>query len=167
MGSFDALGRERKTHCKKGHPYDEVNTYWHENWKGYQCRGCRACVREAMQRRRTVPGVLERQAAKQKRWREAHPDACRAAYMKAHEQKRQLLCSARSQGCIRCGEKHPACLDFHHRNGKLNKLGNIGQIRRYSFPRILAEIEKCDVLCANCHRKHHYDERQKQLSEGD
>jgi len=31
----------RQTHCKRGHPFDEANTYW---WNGY--RACRTCRRE-------------------------------------------------------------------------------------------------------------------------
>jgi L-lactate utilization protein LutB len=59
--------------------------------------------------------------------------------------------------CSRCGESHPACLDFHHLDPK-TKEGLIGQManRGLSEQRILAEIEKCIVLCANCHRKEHW-----------
>jgi hypothetical protein len=62
--------------------------------------------------------------------------------------------------CSVCGESHPACLDFHHREGK-NKLVNISQIhsKGWSIVRVIAEIEKCDILCANCHRKIHHKER--------
>jgi len=61
--------------------------------------------------------------------------------------------------CIRCGENHPACLDFHHRDPgqksfRISSFGYMG----WSKDRILAEIAKCDVLCANCHRKLHYEE---------
>ena|SRR5579872_7566556 len=61
--------------------------------------------------------------------------------------------------CVRCGESHPACIDFHHRdpttkNSVLSEVTRLGWSKR----RILAEIEKCDVLCANCHRKLHWDE---------
>src|SRR5262245_15649276 len=61
--------------------------------------------------------------------------------------------------CIRCNENHPACLDFHHRDPAI-KDSNIGSLvaSRISRSRILSEIEKCDVLCANCHRKEHWNE---------
>jgi hypothetical protein len=65
----------------------------------------------------------------------------------------KLKCGLR---CKDCGESHPACLDFHHRNPK-EKLGNISFIvtSAWSEQRILKEIAKCDILCVNCHRKLH------------
>lgn len=33
----------RVTHCKWGHPYDEVNTYRYTNAKGQEARDCRIC----------------------------------------------------------------------------------------------------------------------------
>jgi predicted HNH restriction endonuclease len=40
-------------------------------------------------------------------------------------------------------------------------LGHIGVFRKFGTARLLAEIAKCDVLCANCHRKLHWQERSK------
>ena len=60
--------------------------------------------------------------------------------------------------CVECsGSFHPIQMDFHHRNGeeKLFPLGN--SISKYGRDRILAEIAKCDLLCANCHRLRHLD----------
>ena len=58
--------------------------------------------------------------------------------------------------CIKCGESHPACLDFHHRDPaqKRRAVSQLWQLG--SKLNILVEIAKCDVLCANCHRKFHY-----------
>jgi len=58
--------------------------------------------------------------------------------------------------CETCGEPHIACLDFHHRNPK-EKLFVIADYRQYGVEKILNEIAKCQILCANCHRKLHYD----------
>jgi hypothetical protein len=57
--------------------------------------------------------------------------------------------------CERCGEEHSACLDFHHEDEK--DIGVSELVNRYntSKSRIREEIEKCEVLCANCHRKIH------------
>jgi hypothetical protein len=62
--------------------------------------------------------------------------------------------------CVNCGEDHPATFDFHHverhpDNRKVYKLlqsNNIGGA--------IEEIKKCIVLCANCHRRHHWEEEQ-------
>ena len=69
-----------------------------------------------------------------------------------HEYKSQLKCST-------CDESHPACLDFHHRDKDEKEIEIPRAINAgWSQERILAEIGKCDVLCANCHRKLHWEE---------
>ena len=60
--------------------------------------------------------------------------------------------------CIVCGFSHPAALDFHHRD-KTQKDFDPSRMRSYTNKKkFLIEIEKCDVLCSNCHRIHHYNE---------
>lgn len=56
--------------------------------------------------------------------------------------------------CSRCDESFPYCLDFHHRDSTTKKF-HIGQgvNQCRTIKAILAEISKCDILCANCHRK--------------
>ena len=61
--------------------------------------------------------------------------------------------------CTKCGFSHPAALDFHHedpneKEGNLHRLISNGQ-----FTKAFAEIKKCIVLCANCHRAHHHNEK--------
>jgi hypothetical protein len=59
--------------------------------------------------------------------------------------------------CERCSEGHTACLEFHHVGNKTITVS--GAVRRgWSISRIMKEIAKCTVLCANCHRKEHYRE---------
>lgn len=58
--------------------------------------------------------------------------------------------------CARCGEAHPACLQFHHEDPATKEIAVAEAMNRaYSRARILREIAKCTVLCANCHIKHH------------
>ncbi len=59
--------------------------------------------------------------------------------------------------CIKCGENHPATLDFHHKNKRDKLFGINTKVHAgYSIQRVQKEIKKCEVLCANCHRKFHY-----------
>lgn len=57
------------------------------------------------------------------------------------------------KGCINCGyADNPVALDLDHRDPE-HKTGNISNLLRYSsWAVVLAELEKCQVLCANCHR---------------
>jgi hypothetical protein len=59
--------------------------------------------------------------------------------------------------CLECKESHPACLQFHHRNPQEKSFEiAVSCIKMYSIETIKSEINKCDVLCANCHSKHHW-----------
>lgn len=59
--------------------------------------------------------------------------------------------------CEHCGENTPICLDFHHIDPeKKSKSVAVLMCSGVKKGRILAEIKKCIVLCANCHRKLHY-----------
>ncbi len=55
--------------------------------------------------------------------------------------------------CVKCGEDRYMCLDFHHRD-RSKKFMSVSKMlfRGFSQENILREMEKCDVLCANCHR---------------
>lgn len=62
--------------------------------------------------------------------------------------------------CRVCGEDHPAVLDFHHRDPKTKEY-NVGRMVSgpYSLEQLQQEVEKCEVLCSNCHRILHWEER--------
>lgn len=62
------------------------------------------------------------------------------------------------KGCSVCGyNAHPAALDFNHTQG--DKKFNISQDSKVAMQKLLAEIDKCEILCANCHRVHTYENR--------
>lgn len=56
--------------------------------------------------------------------------------------------------CIDCGEDDIITFDFDHRDPKI-KSYNISKmmVNAFSWENILEEIKKCDIRCANCHRK--------------
>ena len=62
----------------------------------------------------------------------------------------------RIYGCCVCGyNKCPDAMDLHHidpgdKNGAIARM-----IHSHSFAKIKAEIRKCVVLCAICHREYH------------
>lgn len=59
-----------------------------------------------------------------------------------------------------CGESDPVCLQFHHRN-PIEKVFTIAHASHHSvgIDLLIAEMQKCDVICANCHFKHHAKEK--------
>lgn len=77
------------------------------------------------------------------------------------ERNREFLKNYReSHPCETCKESHIACLDFHHRDPQEKEIEVSIMVRKgMSLERIMKEIEKCMVLCRNCHAKLHYQER--------
>jgi len=61
--------------------------------------------------------------------------------------------------CARCSENHVACMDFHHVDPKDKEYSVSDLISNKMFTKAYKEIKKCIVLCANCHRKLHYEEK--------
>jgi intein-encoded DNA endonuclease-like protein len=61
----------------------------------------------------------------------------------------------RSSACVDCGEDDPLVLEFDHIEDKDT---TISEMRRtgYSVSRIKKELEKCQIRCANCHRRGHF-----------
>lgn len=62
------------------------------------------------------------------------------------------------RGCRACGYRScAAALHFHHRVAE-TKRGWIARMIStgcYTVDRVVAEIDKCDVLCSRCHAEHH------------
>ena len=71
---------------------------------------------------------------------------------------RMMLAKIKEEsGCMDCKEKYPYyMLDFDHVRG--NKNNNLSYMVRFdTIDDIHKEVEKCDIVCANCHRKRTYD----------
>jgi hypothetical protein len=64
--------------------------------------------------------------------------------------RRAFINALKAVPCKDCGNSYPPCvMDFDHLS---NKSFNISQKIWCSMEELTAEIAKCDVVCANCHR---------------
>jgi hypothetical protein len=60
------------------------------------------------------------------------------------------------KGCCKCSEADPCCLDYHHiGDDKETEIATAIGIHGWGKKRLIEEIKKCVVICANCHRKLH------------
>jgi len=77
------------------------------------------------------------------------------------EHQRRMTAYKASLGCCRCGERDPIVLEFHHRDPNTKK-ATIGRLatRHDLLPE---ELAKCDLICANCHRKEHRERHERHL----
>ena len=105
--------------------------------------------------------IRESQRASAKRAYGRDPEKLKAKALAWRRKRRAAILEAIRERlvCQNCGERHPGCLDFHHRDPSQKDFHIARLLDRGSVAKVLAEIEKCDVLCANCHRKFHWSER--------
>jgi hypothetical protein len=89
---------------------------------------------------------------------ESVPAAASGNDTRLHRRRRWLAARKRERGgCTRCDESDPACLDFHHVGHKTMGVSKM-IVRQYPLERVQEELQQCDLLCANCHRKEHHGE---------
>lgn len=86
------------------------------------------------------------------------PEARIARAKKYQDRNRTLIDAAKATGCVDCGERDERCLDLDHVRG--TKVKNVSEMLGCSVPRLLEEIAKCEVRCANCHRKRTVERRE-------
>ena len=68
------------------------------------------------------------------------------------ERGRAIIAEAKAGKSCECGESNPKILEFHHLD-RSEKVANVGhKVKGWSKDRIFAEIDKCILLCVNCHR---------------
>ena len=65
--------------------------------------------------------------------------------------------------CVRCGyNEHPAALQFHHTDSSTKEF-NIGQVANRAWDIIETELNKCELICANCHCIEHSNRTSKEF----
>lgn len=97
----------------------------------------------------------ERAKAARRRWYEANKARQIA---RQQERKRETLEWIRTikTKCARCPQDHPATLVFHHLDPAQKDISiALAVTNGWGRERIMTEIAKCEVLCANCHAIEH------------
>ena len=105
---------------------------------------------------RARPGQREHRQEYESAWREAHPAQFAEGQARRARQRRnarvELMISLKSTPCADCGGVFPTvCMDFDHRD-PAEKINSIAHWSLTDVVGLLAEIAKCDLVCANCHR---------------
>ena len=127
-------------HCGKYKDEEEFN--WRYRALGIRHKTCRECAHEHNKtyfegdaKERHLANVKERKAVVRETSREYVYQ-----YLKEHP-------------CSECGESDPMVLEFHHVRGEKHKDLSVMVAAGFPISTIQAEIDKCVVLCANCHRR--------------
>jgi hypothetical protein len=112
---------------------------WRRRDKGQRHNYCRPCHAE---------------------YRRKHYLANREKYIGLAQARNQMQYAMRTEllieyltehPCVDCGETDPVVLEFDHLR---DKAFNVTRgLTHYKWERILAEIEKCEVVCGNCHKR--------------
>lgn len=95
-----------------------------------------------------------RSSARYRNFSEKELDKRRQADLDKRTRNKQFLWNyLKLHPCIDCGEHDPIVLEFDHvQEGKLNSVSNLAN-NGTSLNKLEAEINKCEVRCANCHRR--------------
>ena len=93
-------------------------------------------------------------------WKEANPEKVKA-YKRLNRERRTatkrqyVIDYLGSRSCVDCGEADPIVLEFDHVRGIKRFRVSAMMVSWCSLDVLIKEIAKCDIRCANCHRRKH------------
>jgi hypothetical protein len=126
--------------CKKQKSLDEFNKLSKaKDGRQSYCRECskhlgKTGYKDTCRRREAIAARRDKATDINRAWI--------AAYLSTHH-------------CVDCGNDDPEVLEFDHIPGWGEKIGNLSNMINQGFAlrTVQAEVAKCQVRCANCHRK--------------
>lgn len=123
-------------------------------WKEHDPAAYYDSARRRTQTYLATPEGREKNRAAVIRYRAKNRDELLDKARNRRDELRALIAEHKNVPCMDCGQRLPAvCMDFDHRPAEEKRFEiakMVGQQRTPSL--LLAEIAKCDVVCANCHR---------------
>ncbi len=119
------------------------------------CTGCRKDLpAEAFYRGKRTKCRKCLSAEARAKYQQLGPDKreqARATAKARRDRNRQFMDELKAGPCTDCGGTYPPeCMDWDHVRG--DKLADVGSLLQATRERILAEVTKCELVCANCHR---------------
>lgn len=98
-----------------------------------------------------MPCDPEKQRAAKRRYYERNKHVYFEKNYRKRERMRKMMREFKSVPCADCGRQYAYyIMDFDHREGKKYQVGEV--VNYQSWKKLFAEMAKCDVVCANCHR---------------
>lgn len=92
----------------------------------------------------------KRLIAQQQLWVKAHPESVYRSSQKKYKERRVWIAELKNHPCVDCGLRYP-CYVMHFDHVRGVKLHNVSTMVRFPKQKVLDEIAKCDLVCANCH----------------
>ena len=135
--------------CTKCQAIKNENEFYKN--RGYIDSRCRTCIQQYNSSRKEI----NNQNLRNWRKRNIERDRKRARVyrQKLFEENQKLINELKSKPCSDCYESFPPiAMDFDHRPEEIKKFEISQTVRIRRFELILKEIQKCDLVCSNCHR---------------
>lgn len=101
----------------------------------------------------------DKAALKAKQWRLNNLDYIKQKQREDKRKRKEQAIQYLGNRCSRCGNQfHPAVYEFHHLDPK-TKDKDPSKMLQLKWSRVIAELDKCILLCANCHRLTHHEDK--------
>lgn len=136
----------KRKFCLRCSPFGQHNTSKHPSSQTNK-KSCPRCRRELLK-----DNFYQRSNGKVAAW-------CKTCNNETRLQKQRdnkiLAIEYKGGKCQKCGyNRCVAAMEFHHRNG--DKEFSVARSKHKNFDALKLELDKCDLLCANCHREAHW-----------
>jgi hypothetical protein len=126
----------RCSRCKESKPIDNFTAKGSKGGRDSYCRPCRRAYGQAHSETHRQRYIEQTRVRNDRYFRE------RVAFLLEYFQ---------THPCSDCGETDPVVLDFDHLRDKEFDIAS--GIHYRAWRKVLAEMAKCEVVCANCHRR--------------
>ena len=130
---------KRCTRCNQYYPHEMFDKAGIQSGRQKFRSECKKCKKKRDKKYHSRPEVAAKLTERANRYKKIRKD--------------YVIEILKKSSCVDCGESDFRVLEFDHVKGE--KVASIAQMvgRHFSLEAIKAEIDKCEVRCANCHRK--------------